>query len=171
MYECKNCFFPLGKCSAAVLEQLGKTYKDDLPPVLLRDSFKDKFRQGDWEDKEAVILAQGLISECCMKGMETARPNLVPWLVSRLWNEMAGSVTVPALLRSSTCWTIGRYAHLVVGQSDTLSTVIDALLKMMLEKDKRVQAAACAALALIEVQLIFSHALFIYFANFFFFNI
>lgn len=95
-----------------------------------------------------------------MHGIVQHLPDLIPYLITCLSDKKA-------LVRSITCWTLSRYSHWVVLNSDfvkpLITEVIQAavffhythqfflqLLKRILDTNKRVQEAACSAFATLE---------------------
>ena len=95
-----------------------------------------------------------------MHGIVQHLPDLIPYLITCLSDKKA-------LVRSITCWTLSRYSHWVVLNSDFVkpliteviqavvffslySSVFLQLLKRILDTNKRVQEAACSAFATLE---------------------
>ncbi|GAB6026614.1 Transportin-1 [Chamberlinius hualienensis] len=134
----------LRKCSAAALDVLANVFHDELLPVLLPILNETLFHQ-QWEVKESAILALGAIAEGCMNGMVPHLSQLIPYLISCLSDKKA-------LVRSITCWTLSRYSHWVVSQPHDLflKKLMTELLNRVLDKNKRVQEAACSAFATLE---------------------
>uniref|UniRef100_A0A183CQ37 Transportin-1 n=1 Tax=Globodera pallida TaxID=36090 RepID=A0A183CQ37_GLOPA len=98
-----------------------------------------------WEVKESGILALGAIAEGCMSGMTQHLPELIPYLIKSLQHPRS-------LVRSITCWSLSRYCHFVVQdpQGQLFNQLIKELLGRVLDKNKRVQEAACSAFATFE---------------------
>lgn len=138
----------LRKCSAAALDVLAVRFQNDILPVLL-PLLKDRLFSNDWVQREAGILALGAVAEGAMSGIEPHLPTLVPLLVGMLRDSQP-------LVRSITCWTIGRYASWIVPdtspehQQRYLIPVLEGLLAMVLDNNKRVQEAGCSAFATLE---------------------
>uniref|UniRef100_A0A915E4P1 Transportin-1 n=1 Tax=Ditylenchus dipsaci TaxID=166011 RepID=A0A915E4P1_9BILA len=134
----------LRKCAAASLDVLsgifGDTFLDHLLPIL-----KDTLFHQRWDIKESGILALGAVAEGCMNGMTPHLPELIPYLINSLQDNKA-------LVRSITCWTLSRYCHFVVQQPQDVffSRLLRELLARILDKNKRVQEAACSAFATFE---------------------
>ncbi|KXS22101.1 ARM repeat-containing protein [Gonapodya prolifera JEL478] len=151
----------LRKCSAAALDVLATVYGDDILKILLPE-LQSRLSSEDWLQRECGVLALGAVAEGCITGMEPHLPQLVPALLAYLSDRKP-------LVRSITCWTLGRYARWIVAgnppnhipqeESDRLlaehqkiyfePTMIE-LLKMMLDNNKRVQEAGCSAFATLE---------------------
>ncbi|KAJ3077701.1 hypothetical protein HK102_005027, partial [Quaeritorhiza haematococci] len=144
----------LRKCSAAALDVLATVFGNSLLEVLL-PLLKEELFHAEWERRECGILALGAIAEGCIQGMEPHLPTLVPHLTNTL-ND------AKPLVRSITCWTLGRYSRWIVhppaNQGMDLAThkkqyfepLVLGLLKMILDNNKRVQEAACSAFATLE---------------------
>ena len=72
-----------------------------------------------------------------MQGVEPHLPTLIPLLVHMLHDAQP-------LVRSITCWTLGRYSTWCVGetpehQQQFFAPVLEGLLAMVLDNNKRVQ--------------------------------
>ncbi|KAJ1560150.1 hypothetical protein HK405_008051 [Cladochytrium tenue] len=143
----------LRKCAAAALDVLANIYQETMLGYLL-PILKESLSNPDWRVKEAGILALGAISEGCIRGMEVHLPELVKF--------MLGCLTDPKpLVRSITCWTLGRYSSWIVygpefseaqGPHDPsyFEHALRGLLHMVMDNSKRVQEAGCSALATLE---------------------
>jgi len=137
----------LRKCSAAALDVMALAFRDELLQILL-PTLRDKLFSPDWLEKESGILALGAIAEGCIDGIQEHLPTLVPYLVSALTDPKP-------LVRSIACWTIGRYANWCVsqegeGREKYFVPVLEALLRMVLDPNKKVQEAGCSAFATLE---------------------
>ena len=106
----------LRKCSAAALDVLSCVFHETILPVLL-PILKQNLLSSDWLVKESAILALGAVSEGCMEGMVPQLPEVVPYLINSLSDEKA-------LVRSITCWTLSRYSHWLIGQSQYLQRLM-----------------------------------------------
>lgn len=136
----------LRKCSAAALDVLATKY----PELVLEysmPSLRDGIVSQDWSIREASILAFGAISNGCLDLVGPHLPELVPFLVRTLKD------TVPAV-RQITSWTLGRYSSWIAFHSAGgvqheiyLQPVLEGILECCLDKNKKVQEAACSALA------------------------
>ena len=127
----------LRKCSAAGLDVLSNVFHEDILDTLL-PILKSKLQSTEWEEIEVAILALGAIAEGCMKGMIPHLPDLIPFLIQALNSKKA-------LVRSITCWTLSRYTQWVMQQPHDicLQPLMSALLRKILDANKRVQKAAC----------------------------
>lgn len=140
----------LRKCCAAALDVLAVHFGDEILPTLL-PLLKDRLFSEDWLQREAGILALGAIAEGCLQGVEPHLPTLVPMLVTMLQD------TQP-LVRSITCWTLGRYSSWCASetpehQQQFFMPVLEGLLTMVLDNNKRVQEAGCSAFATLEEEV------------------
>ncbi|WFD32655.1 hypothetical protein MSPP1_003704 [Malassezia sp. CBS 17886] len=140
----------LRKCAAAALDVLAVRFGEEILPVLLQ-LLKDRLFSDDWVQREAGILALGAIAEGCLRGVEPHLPTLVPLLLNTLSDPQP-------LVRSITCWTLGRYSSWCVhGDSGAAAhreqyfvPTLQGLLRMVLDDNKRVQEAGCSAFATLE---------------------
>ncbi|KAJ1936987.1 hypothetical protein EC988_008026, partial [Linderina pennispora] len=138
----------LRKCSAASLDVMSTVFGDRILRFVL-PVLNDELRSDDWRVQEAGILALGAIAEGCMSGMEEHLAHLMPMLVGWFRHEKA-------LVRSIACWTASRYGRWAIfgDQPNTITSyfepLLSGLLDAMVDKNKRVQEAACSAFATVE---------------------
>ncbi|KAF7293401.1 Importin beta-2 subunit [Mycena indigotica] len=138
----------LRKCAATALDVLAVRFSGDLLNVLL-GPLKDKLWSNDWLQRESGILALGAMAEGCIEAMEPHLPTLIPYLISML------SDSKP-LIRSITCWTLGRYASWTTQpiseehKNEYFVPTMEGLLRMVLDNNKRVQEVGCSAFATLE---------------------
>ncbi|KAJ1966010.1 hypothetical protein GGI12_000384 [Dipsacomyces acuminosporus] len=138
----------LRKCSAASLDVMSTVFGDRILEFVL-PVLREELASDDWRIKEAGILALGAIAEGCMSGMEPHLPSLVPFLIQWFKHEKA-------LVRSISCWSASRYGKWAVygTEPNTIKTYFEpllaGLLETMMDKNKRVQEAACSAFATVE---------------------
>lgn len=135
----------LRKCSAASLDALASTFKEDLIPIAIPLLLK-QLRGEHWVQREAGILAFGAIGEGCYDGLEPHLKDFIPSLMELLRDKQP-------LVRSITCWTLSRYAQWVLDQNDNdacFKTLMGELSTGVLDRNKKVQEAACSAFATIE---------------------
>ncbi|KAI0687106.1 ARM repeat-containing protein [Cytidiella melzeri] len=138
----------LRKCAAAALDVLAVRFGPDLLNQLL-EPLKAKLWSDDWLQRESGVLALGAMAEGCIDAIEPHLPTLIPYLISTLNDPKP-------LVRSITCWTLGRYASWCT-QSTTeehknqfFVPTLEGLLRMVLDNNKRVQEAGCSAFATLE---------------------
>ena len=138
----------LRKCSAASLDVMATVFSNEILEFIL-PYLKEELFSDDWKIKEAGILALGAIAEGCLEGMEPHLPTLLPFLVQAIDHKKA-------LVRSISCWTASRYSKwALLGQDPDqkkkyFEPLLDALLRHLLDNNKRVQEAACSAFATLE---------------------
>ncbi|KAJ3789648.1 armadillo-type protein [Lentinula aff. detonsa] len=138
----------LRKCAAAALDVLAVRFSGDLLNVLLAP-LKDKLWSSDWLQRESGILALGAMAEGCIEAIEPHLPTLVPYLINTLNDSKP-------LVRSITCWTLGRYASWTTQpisedhKQKYFIPTMEGLLRMVLDNNKRVQEAGCSAFATLE---------------------
>jgi len=138
----------LRKCAAAALDVLAVRFGGDLLNVLL-EPLKNKLWSSEWLERESAILALGAMAEGCIEAIEPHLPTLIPYLISTLNDPKP-------LVRSITCWTLGRYASWctqpISEEHKNLYFIptMEGLLRMVLDNNKRVQEAGCSAFATLE---------------------
>ncbi|KAF9047558.1 ARM repeat-containing protein [Panaeolus papilionaceus] len=138
----------LRKCAAAALDVLAVRFSGDLLRVLL-GPLKDKLWSADWLQRESGILALGAMAEGCIEAIEPHLPTLIPYLINTLSDPKP-------LVRSITCWTLGRYASWCTQPKSEehrnlyFIPTMEGLLRMVLDNNKRVQEAGCSAFATLE---------------------
>lgn len=136
----------LRKCSAASLDLLANIYKDQLLPHLLPNIDLCFREDAKWTVRESGILALGAVAEGCFSGLEKHLSQLVPYLIRSL-------VDARPLIRSITCWTLSRYSKWIMKEKSDekyFQPLMAELLKRILDKNKKVQEAACSAFATLE---------------------
>ncbi|KAH9485663.1 Transportin-1 [Psilocybe cubensis] len=138
----------LRKCAAAALDVLAVRFSGDLLKVLL-GPLREKLWSQDWLQRESGILALGAMAEGCIEAIEPHLPTLVPYLINTLNDPKP-------LVRSITCWTLGRYASWCTQpkseehKNQYFIPTMEGLLRMVLDNNKRVQEAGCSAFATLE---------------------
>ncbi|KAI8928772.1 armadillo-type protein [Entophlyctis helioformis] len=146
------------KCSAAAVDVMATVFKSTFLPLLLPLINQQLFND-DWKCREAGILALGAIAEGCSMGMLPHLPQLVPMMINILNDKKP-------LVRSITCWTLGRYANWIIHGDPTAQNVseeerrlhmqtyfepfLQGMLRMTLDNNKRVQETGCSSLAVLE---------------------
>ncbi|KAJ3225232.1 hypothetical protein HK099_007150 [Clydaea vesicula] len=129
----------LRKCSAAALDVISTITENEMLPHLL-PLLTEQLNSTDWKNREAGILALGAIADGC-NGMNAHLPGVLPVLVKTLKDP------VP-LVRSITCWTIGRYSRWTVtipenvNKNEFLQQYFAPVLSGV-NGNKKVQEAAC----------------------------
>lgn len=142
----------LRKCSAAGLDVLSTVFQDELLPIVT-PTVEARLQDPDWRARESAILALGAISEGCARGLTPFLQQMVRMLLPMLDDPRP-------LVRSITCWALSRYSHWIVQRSGEggagseeaaqLDGVLQGLLSHVLDRNRRVQEAACSALATLE---------------------
>ncbi|EIW58924.1 transportin-PC [Trametes versicolor FP-101664 SS1] len=135
----------LRQYAAAALDALAVRFGADLLNVLL-EPLQTKLRNDDWLQCESGILALGAIEPGCIDAIKPHLPTLVPYLFDALSHPQP-------LMRSNTCWTLGRYARWCSQPISPEHTTpifvptLQGLLRMMIDDNQHVQKAACSAFA------------------------
>merc|ERR1712166_125553 len=134
----------LRKSSATALDLISNRFHDEILPFIL-PIIKQMLENANWRAREAGVLAMGAIAEGCRLGMNAHLPEVIPMLYKFMQD------TKP-LVRSISCWTVGRYSTWVVqAQSpEALWMLTQQILQRIMDKNKKVQAAACSVFATLE---------------------
>ncbi|CEP13027.1 hypothetical protein [Parasitella parasitica] len=140
----------LRKCSAATLDVLCTSFETEVIHILI-PLLKGELESADWLHRECGILALGAAAEGGMQEIAPHLPELVPYLLNNLRDPKP-------LVRSITCWTLGRYCGWIVqsakqspeARQHFLEPLIQILLQLILDNNKRVQEAACSSFSLLE---------------------
>lgn len=140
----------LRKCSAATLDVLCTSFETEVIHILI-PLLKGELESGDWLHRECGILALGAAAEGGMQEIAPHLPELVPYLLNNLNDPKP-------LVRSITCWTLGRYCGWIVqtarqnpeARQHLLEPLTQILLQRILDNNKRVQEAACSSFSLLE---------------------
>lgn len=132
----------LRKGSAATLDVLAARFPGDVLKLAM-PHLQTSSLSPEWYVREAAILAFGAISHGCIELISPNLPELVPFLVEQLKS------SEPAV-RQISCWTLSRYSPWVAIESygnheAFLQPVLRGLLNCCLDKNKKVQEAACSA--------------------------
>ena len=133
------------KCSAAALDTLASLFGVEMLASLL-PVLQLHLTHAEWVRREAGILGLGAVAEGCMEGLIPHLPELFTYLLHSMNDPKP-------LLRSITCWTLSRYCSwCVLNQDGTafFERLLGELLNRVLDNNKRVQQAACSALATFE---------------------
>lgn len=140
----------LRKCSAATLDILASNFHENVFDIAL-PYLKDNLRHRDWPNREAAVLAIGAVAEGCLSSMAPNLPDLIPYLLSLL------NDNVPAV-RTITCWALGRYSGWAARLENAnekktfFEPIMDGILKKMDDQRKSVQESAASAFASLEEQ-------------------
>lgn len=138
------------KCSAAAFDVLSTVYHNKLLEISMPYLRQNIFNE-DWKVREAGVLALGALAEGCFDNMTKFLPELFPYLISLLNDPKP-------LMRQMTCWTLGRYARWAAflpsedEKQKYFIALLEGLLRMVLDNNKKVQKAGCSALANLEEQ-------------------
>eukprot|EP00931_Biecheleriopsis_adriatica_P101120 TRINITY_DN76332_c0_g1_i1.p1 TRINITY_DN76332_c0_g1~~TRINITY_DN76332_c0_g1_i1.p1 ORF type:complete len:910 (-),score=193.42 TRINITY_DN76332_c0_g1_i1:79-2808(-) len=135
------------KAAASSLDNLAATFRDQILGVTL-PLIEAKLQDPNWEVQESGVLAVGAIAFGCSDGLEQYLPKVMDHIL-RLCE------APKPLLRSISCWTTARFSHWICmmaahGSDQVLRTVLQKFLLRVLDKNKRVQEAACSAFATLE---------------------
>jgi len=135
------------KAAASALDHCANAFRQEILEVVL-PLIQQKLEHSSWEVQESGVLALGAIAMGCME-------SLVPFL-PKVMDLLLRLVQAPKpLLRSISCWCASRYSQWIChtqnpDRENVLRSVLSALLQRVLDKNKRVQEAACSAFATLE---------------------
>lgn len=148
----------LRKCSASGLDTLSSVFGDELLPFVL-PQVQTNLNHADWRYRESAILAIGAVAEGCKNGLMQYLAQLVSFLLPMLKDPRP-------MVRVISCWALGRYSRYVIPATREGSTTVpnlppaqalqlldgmlSGLLERVLDHNKKVQEAACSALASLE---------------------
>ncbi|KAI8092910.1 armadillo-type protein [Halteromyces radiatus] len=140
----------LRKCSAAALDIICTAFEGEAIQLLM-PLLKTELESSDWLHRECGILALGAAAEGGLHEIAPHLPELVPYLLTNLNDSKP-------LVRSITCWTLGRFAQWIIEASQQspearkhyLETLVQQMLQRILDNNKRVQEAACSSFSLLE---------------------
>ncbi|RCH86017.1 hypothetical protein CU097_003083 [Rhizopus azygosporus] len=142
----------LRKYSATSLEALTMAFKSHVVTVLLPLLDQSMFHSQQWKTVESGILALGAAAEGGMNDLTPHLPVLIPFLVTNL-----SSPNV--YIRYISCWTISRFSSWLLSQCDDQESrsryfepALRELLRRILDRNIRVQEAACSAFSILEEQ-------------------
>jgi transportin-1 len=136
----------LRKCSAASLDTLATIYRAEILPFLLPLLQQTLSSRDNWLLRESGVLALGAVAEGCYEGIKQFLPQLIPHILDLLRDSKP-------LVRSISCWTLSRYSKWVMQEPDDnkyFRPLMIELLQKVLDKNKKVQEAACSAFATLE---------------------
>ncbi|KHO00542.1 Armadillo-like helical [Metarhizium album ARSEF 1941] len=138
----------LRKCSAAALDVFARDFRNPVFEAIF-PYLSQNLKHNEWPHREAAVLALGAVAEGCMDVVVPHLPELVPYLISLLEDS-------EPVVRQITCWTLGRYSEWAAGLPEQSQRerffvpLMDGILRKMLDRNKKVQAAAASAFANIE---------------------
>lgn len=139
----------LRKCSASGLDVLSTVFNDTLLPVLM-PIIQQRLQDADWRARESAVLALGAISEGCSMGLRPHLDEIVTTIMPLLEDPKP-------LVRVISCWGLSRYSEWIVQNAteggkpqEQFDQILQGILKRMLDSNRKVQEAACSALATFE---------------------
>lgn len=140
------------KAAASSLDRLSTVFQDEVVKLVL-PHIEQKLQHAAWEHQEVGVLAMGAIAAACWDKLAPFLPKVMEMLIGL-------TATPKPLVRSISCWCICRFSAWIcdeqtANREQILSSVLKAILQRCLDRNKRVQEAACSALAtLIESALV-----------------
>lgn len=137
----------LRKAAAAALDAVCGAFGDEILSVLM-PMLREHLSSPRWQVRESAILALGAAAEGTINGLVPMLPQLLNSLLQTL--DATGKQHV--LVVSIACWTIGRLSSWTVRQpkDDFLARCVRGLAELLGSGSRRVQEAACSALAVVS---------------------
>jgi transportin-1 len=132
----------LRKSSATAVDALAYIFGDEMLQVLL-PRVSEMVKTENWIYREAAVLALGTVANGAQQFLGPHMNTILPFLVSLLNDQVY-------LIRSITCWTLGRYAKWLMNHHEAkkmIADLLNILLPRVLDPNKKVQHAAVSALA------------------------
>eukprot|EP00899_Mesostigma_viride_P019067 jgi/Mesvir1/27161/Mv20825-RA.1 len=143
------------KCSAAGLDILSTVFGDEiLVPLmpLVERCLRDK-SDAAWKARESAVLALGAVADGCASGLLPHLRPMINGLVPLLEDARP-------LVRSITCWTLSRFSKWFLQlqpqnpeEPSVLEVVLMAVLRRVIDNNRKVQEAACSAFATLEEEV------------------
>ncbi|CTQ41092.1 Transportin-2 [Babesia microti strain RI] len=130
------------KAAALAIDHLAVSFG----PRLLDDILKiieQRLSDNNWEIAESAVLTLGAIARGCSNGLAPFLPKVLPYLFELSKHENP-------LMRSIACWCVARFSSWASQPENCnywTNRLISVLLDRVLDNNKRVQEAACSALA------------------------
>ncbi|GFE54676.1 HEAT repeat-containing protein [Babesia ovis] len=135
------------KGAALALDYISQVFGQDteILQFLLEHIETRLSNEADWEVRESAVLVLGAIARGCALAMAPYLPKVVQYLIDLTHHPKP-------LMRSIACWCLSRYAGWACqsqqgNNQSWLEPVLMAVLQRVLDRNKRVQEAACSALA------------------------
>lgn len=137
----------LRKCSAAALDSLALHFGDPVFELTL-PWLTANLQSREWPYREAAILALGAIGPGAIIAVSPHLPQLIPYIIAQLNDEQP-------VMRRIACWALSRFAAWAAKLDDNgkrvfFEPMMDGILNRMLDSNKKVQASATSAFALVE---------------------
>lgn len=133
------------KGSALALDYISQVFGQDQEIlVFMLDLIEKRLGNNeDWEVRESAVLVLGAIARGCSFGMTPYLPKVIEYLIELTHHRKP-------LLRSIACWCLSRFAGWTChekNEKEWMERVLKAVLTRVVDSNKRVQEAACSALA------------------------
>eukprot|EP00747_Dinoflagellata_sp_TGD_P212590 gnl/TRDRNA2_/TRDRNA2_85671_c0_seq1.p1 gnl/TRDRNA2_/TRDRNA2_85671_c0~~gnl/TRDRNA2_/TRDRNA2_85671_c0_seq1.p1 ORF type:complete len:943 (-),score=149.44 gnl/TRDRNA2_/TRDRNA2_85671_c0_seq1:223-2982(-) len=134
------------KAAASSLDSLANMFHAEILKLVL-GQVEANLQDPSWERQESGVLALGAIAPGCMDSLAQFLPKVMELLLGLC-------ATPKPLLRSISCWCISRFSPWICHEQNpnseqVLASVVRALLQRCLDRNKRVQEAACSAVAVL----------------------
>lgn len=132
------------KAAAASLDGLAQAFHAEVLPHLL-PHIESNLKDGKWEVQESGVLALGAVAHGCIHALAPHLPGVIGLLLQMCAAEKP-------LLRSISCWCVSRFGSWICHDDNAphLAPAFAAVLTRVVDRNKRVQEAACSAFATME---------------------
>jgi transportin-1 len=129
------------KAAATALDHLARALPSEVLSVA-QQPLQAMLTSEHWPDREAGVLVIGAMSFGCLEQMTPLLPALVAPLTALLQDQNP-------LLRSTACWTLSCYSLFLVSPAAgaAVAPFLDGIMRCVMDRTKKVQYAACSALA------------------------
>jgi len=132
------------KAAASSLDRLSTVFQQEVVQLVL-PLIEQNLQHSSWEHQECGVLAIGAIAAGCLQQLSQFLDKVIVLLLGLT------SAQKP-LLRTISCWCLSRFSAWICmdnnpNREEILGSVVKALLQRCLDRNKRVQEAACSALA------------------------
>eukprot|EP00929_Paragymnodinium_shiwhaense_P080453 TRINITY_DN41958_c0_g1_i2.p1 TRINITY_DN41958_c0_g1~~TRINITY_DN41958_c0_g1_i2.p1 ORF type:complete len:918 (-),score=216.38 TRINITY_DN41958_c0_g1_i2:85-2838(-) len=131
------------RAAALALDDLANAFGHSILEVVL-PLIEEKLNSPQWEVQESGVFAIGAVGMACMDSIAHFLPKIIELLI-RLCRQQGQQ----PLLKSISCWCVSRFSRWICHEKNpdrqqVLRVVLETLLERMLDRNKRVQQAACS---------------------------
>ncbi|CAG9464930.1 unnamed protein product [Pedinophyceae sp. YPF-701] len=144
----------LRKSSGMALDFLSNTFCDDLVPIMM-PTVQARLASPDWHLRESALLALGAVSHGCYVALQPHLATLLATLRAHVASGGGGGAARHPLERAIACWSTSRFVPACLeramenedGALAAAEASVRALIGALGDANRRVQEAACGALA------------------------
>jgi transportin-1 len=133
------------KSSAAGLDTLSDQMGGEMLPFLLHE-VQSRIESSDWRQREVAVLALGAVAEGCSDSLGKRLSEVINAVVPLLHDQRP-------MVRAISCWTLSRYARLLIAAESTggptglrlLNQTLNGILGRIPDHNSKVKSASCTA--------------------------